>query len=303
MSRPEEKEGHGPKGVRQRSNALLVSTRHRGDAAFKELQGRRARVRTIDLAFKFYEADHEVGGGLLGGAIAFRLFLWLLPLALLVVAALGIESAHSYDSPSDSIRAIGITSIATDSVNSAAHQAQAARWEAAIVGAVFLYTTSGALLKALTVAHAHIWHTSASRIKHKPRAVAELLGVILVAVAATSAASVVRNRSPGLGVAAMASVVLIYAGMWLVLSARLPHGGAPLTRLVPGAIVFGVGLQAMHLLVVYYLARRVAHASLWYGSLGTAATLLFGLFLGARLIVAATVLNATLWESPRSPQA
>ena len=33
-----------------------------------------------------------------------------------------------------------------------------------------------------------------------------------------------------------------------------------------------------------------------YGSLGIAATLLFGLFLISRLVVAGAVVNATLWE-------
>lgn len=259
-------------------------------------------MRSVDLAFRLYEADREVGGGLLSGAIAFRLFLWLLPAALLLVAAMGTESAHRYDSPSDSIRAIGITSLATDSVNKAAHDAQAARWEAAIVGAAFLYTASVALLKALAVTYAHVWHTAAPRLKNKPRAVAELVLVILVAGVATSLAALIRNRSPALGLLAMVSVVAVYAGVWLALSSRLPHGKAPIVQLAPGALVFGIGVEAMHLLVVYYLARRLTHASLWYGSLGIAATLLFGLFLVARCIVAGALLNATLWDSTRRPR-
>ena len=132
----------------------------------------------------------------MGGAFAFRLFLWLLPAALLVVAALGIESSRRYGNPSESIRAIGITSIAADSVKKAARDAQAARWEAAAVGVFFLYTTSVALLKALTVAHAHIWHGATARIKNKPRTVGELLLLALTAGAATAVAAVIRNRSP-----------------------------------------------------------------------------------------------------------
>lgn len=236
-----------------------------------------------------------MGGGLLGGAIAFRLFLWLLPAALLAVAVLGMESAHGYGDPSKSVRAIGIRSIAADSVNRAAHDSQSARWEAVVVGVVFLYTTSVALIKALAVTHAHIWHTATPRIRNKPRAVAELVLVILAAVAATSLAAIVRNHSPALGVVAMLCVVLIYAGAWFAISARLPHDGAPAVNLIPGALVFGTGVEAMHLLLVYYLAQRLAHASLWYGSLGIAATLLFALFLAGRLIVLAAELNAMLW--------
>lgn len=280
-----------------RSRHLVAATRQRGESVYKELQARRPHARGIDLAFRFCETDADVGGGMLAGAIAFRLFLWLLPAALVVVAVLGMESANSYGSPSESVRAIGITSIAADSVNKAAHDAQSAWWEAVVVGAVFLYTTSVALLKALNVTHAHVWHTPTPRIKNKPLAVTELILVVLAAGVATALAAVVRNGSAGLGLAAMLAVVLVYAGAWLALSSRLPHGGAPIARIVPGALVFGLGVQGMHLLLVYYLAQRVAHASLWYGSLGVAATLLFALYLAGRLIVAAAVLNATLWAA------
>lgn len=289
-----------PTGIRQRSRSLAASTRHRRDAAYEELQARRVRVPAVDLALRLYEKDSGIGGGMLAGAIAFRLFLWSLPAALLVVAVLGMESANGYGSPSESVRAIGITSIAAESVNKAAHEAQAARWEAAAVGGVFLYTTSVALLRGLTVVHAHIWHAAPPKLKSKPRAVAELLLLILAAGAGTSVAAVIRNRSPSFGLVAMLSVVFVYSSAWLLLSSRLPHGEAPIIHLIPGALLFGLGLQAMHLLLVYYLARRVTHASLWYGSLGVAATLLFGLYLGARLIVAASLLNATLWESRRA---
>ena len=35
------------------------------------------------------ERDSEVGGGIIAGALAYRLFIWLLPLALVAVAGLG----------------------------------------------------------------------------------------------------------------------------------------------------------------------------------------------------------------------
>jgi uncharacterized BrkB/YihY/UPF0761 family membrane protein len=47
---------------------------------------------------------------------------------------------------------------------------------------------------------------------------------------------------------------------------------------------------------VYILARRVASASELYGSLGVAAALLLWLYLLGRLVVAAAMLNATLWD-------
>ena len=68
--------------------------------------------------------------------------------------------------------------------------------------------------------------------------------------AGTSVASVIRNRTPGFGLVAMLAVAVIYGGVWWAWSLRLPHAeGSPLD-LVPGAIVFGLGVQALHLVAV-----------------------------------------------------
>jgi uncharacterized BrkB/YihY/UPF0761 family membrane protein len=252
-------------------------------------------VAIIDVAFQVYEDDRDAGGSLLGGAIAFRVFLWMLPAALLVVAGLGFGSTSDTNTPDRIVRDAGITSIAANSINHAAQQAQSARWVALIVGAVFLYTTSVALLRSLVVTHALIWEVPVIKLQHKPRAVGEFLLVVVLAGVGTSLGAVIRNHSPGYGLVPMLAVVVVYAAAWWVISIRLPHAHAPITALLPGAAVVGVGVQVMHLLVVYYIAARLTTASLWYGSLGSAAALLFGLYLAGRLIIGATVLNATLW--------
>jgi Virulence factor BrkB len=278
-----------------RARAHLESGRRRVDSAYQRLQDSRSRIGSVDVAFTVQEGDRDAGGSLLGGAIAFRMFLWVLPAALLFVAGLGFGSAEDVTSPSDAVRSMGMTSIAAQSINQAAHESQSARWLALIFGAVFLYTTSVALVKALFVTHALVWRVPVPRIKHKPRAAGELLAVILVMAAGTSVASVIRNRSPGLGLVAMLAVAVIYGGVWWAWSMRLPHAEGSALDLVPGAIVFGLGVQALHLVAVYYLGAKLTHASALYGSLGIAAALLFGLYLVGRLIVAAAVLNVAIW--------
>jgi uncharacterized BrkB/YihY/UPF0761 family membrane protein len=65
---------------------------------------------------------------------------------------------------------------------------------------------------------------------------------------------------------------------------------------VPGAVLFGVGIQVLYVATQVYFTRKIASASELYGALGGAATLLLWLFLLARLAVAAAVVNAVLWE-------
>jgi len=83
---------------------------------------------------------------------------------------------------------------------------------------------------------------------------------------------------------------------WLLVSWRLPHGEAPWHALVPGAIVMAIGLELIAIAGAYLIAPRVESSQSTYGALGVAATLLFGLYILSRLIVASAVLNATLWE-------
>lgn len=279
-----------------RARAHVAAAQRRVDLAYEQLQESRSRRGSVDVAFHVQQGDRSVGGSLLGGAIAFRMFLWLLPASLLVVAGLGFGSAENPTVPDELVRGMGVTSIAAQSINQAAQDSRGGRWAALVLGAFFLYTTSVALVKALFVAHALVWHVPVPKIKHKPRAVGELLALVVLIAAATSIAAVVRNRSPGLGLVTMLGVVVVYGVLWWLWSLRLPHAATSPFDLIPGAVAFGIGVEVLHLIVVYYVAARLTHASAMYGSLGTAAALLFGLYLVGRMIIAATVINVAVWE-------
>jgi membrane protein len=66
--------------------------------------------------------------------------------------------------------------------------------------------------------------------------------------------------------------------------------------LVPGAILFGAGIEALHVVIAYFIAPQAGSKQGTYGSLGIAAALLLGLFLISRLITATAILNAVLWS-------
>jgi uncharacterized BrkB/YihY/UPF0761 family membrane protein len=253
-------------------------------------------VGTIDVLFSVQEDDRSRGGSLLAGAIAFRVFLWFLPAALLVAAGLGFGAAANPSDPARIVHDAGITSIAVQSINHAAQQAAKGRWFALVVGAVFLYTTSVGLVKALFVAHVLVWQAPTVKLAHKRRAVAELLALALALIAATAMASVIKHHSPGLGLTAMLAIVVVYGGAWWLYSLALPHGAAGRLDLIPGAVLFGVGAQVLHLVSVYYLAAKVSHASELYGGLGAAAAFIFGFYLVGRLIIGAAVINSAIFD-------
>jgi uncharacterized BrkB/YihY/UPF0761 family membrane protein len=255
----------------------------------------RSTNRSVNVAFVAYESDRRAGGSLMAAAIAYRLFLWTLPLALVVIGALAFLSSTSISTPSESVRDVGITSIPAHSINQAFHDSGSAWWLALLVGGVLLYLASVGLLKALWVAHAILWRDQPARIPSKPRAVGLLLLICLIVAVATSAAAIIRVHTGSGGLVAMLADILVYGGAWWALSTQLPHDGANLAALIPGAVVLGIGTQAMHLIVVYYLGRRLSSASALYGTLGTAAALLLGLYLVGRLMILSSELNQAVW--------
>src|SRR5262249_53906625 len=140
-----------------------------------------------------------------------------------------------------------------------------------------------------------------TRVVRRPRLVGLFLAACLAIVAATSVAAVIRDAAATPGFIAMLADFAVYAAVWWLFTTQLPHGDAPYVALVPGALIFGAGIQALHLVTVYYLARRITSASELYGTLGVAAALLLGLFIVGRLIVVSAELNHSIRARPHAP--
>ena len=90
--------------------------------------------------------------------------------------------------------------------------------------------------------------------------------------------------------------------MTLVLSAAIapwPCGSSRTARsiqgLLPGAVLVAVGVQLVHIAVLFYFAPRLTRSEETYGAFGAAATMLVWLYVLSRLATAAAFLNATLW--------
>jgi len=81
---------------------------------------------------------------------------------------------------------------------------------------------------------------------------------------------------------------------WLLAANALPHAPGPIATLVPGALLVGVGADALHVFTVYYLANKADRAASIYGAIGTAVVILLWLFIAARIVVGSAVLNAEL---------
>ena len=260
----------------------------------------RARRPPVAAVFDMAERDAEVGGGIIAGALAYRLFIWLLPLALVAVAGLGIAADASSETPEEAAASLGFEGLVSSSIANAADSPN--RWYALLIGIPVLLWTTRSLLRALIGAHRLVWTDERARAP-KPKLAASLrLLVLLLSFGVVSgAASAVRAWSTGPGVLATLFAFAGYAGLWLLVSLQLPHRSAGWVELVPGALVFGVGAEVLNVVAAYVITPWALAKQGTYGALGIAAALLFGLFLISRLIVGAADVNATLWERRTRP--
>jgi uncharacterized BrkB/YihY/UPF0761 family membrane protein len=128
-----------------------------------------------------------------------------------------------------------------------------------------------------------------------------VIGTAIATSVFTSAVSRVHSAHRVAGLVLAIAAVVLYAGGWLGLSLLLPHGDADWTALLPGAALVGVGILALHMVTVYYVAGRVGSASQLYGPIGAAVAILGWTYLVGRLTVASAVLNASL-HSNQSPR-
>jgi uncharacterized BrkB/YihY/UPF0761 family membrane protein len=154
------------------------------------------------------------------------------------------------------------------------------------------------MLRVLIVSHRLVWtDLRAAAPRPTPKATLRLLGLLVLLFVVSGLAAAARAAWP-FAAGLIVSIVLVvpYAGLWLLVSWRLPHRDAGWKWLVPGALLFAVGVELLQVGAAYFLAPWSLSKQGTYGALGIAAALLFGLYLMCRLVVAAAALNATLWE-------
>jgi uncharacterized BrkB/YihY/UPF0761 family membrane protein len=273
------------------------------DRATTTAETARSRWTAVDVAFTVRDRDQRVVGSVLAGAIAFRLFVYLLPLFLAVVTLLGLLVSLDDAAPEEAGDGLGMSHYLVDSVATAARETNRSLWILVPVAGWAIYSAGVGAVKVLRAIHALAWGRPVERLSRSGVAAVGAFGCAVAVLAVVAATQALRERSAGLGVGFSLGEVALLVALWWVVSHALPRDpDAGWWALLPGAVLVGVGAWGLHLLSVYFLARRVASASELYGSLGVAAALLAWLYLLGRLMVASAMLNATLWERRPGPE-
>jgi uncharacterized BrkB/YihY/UPF0761 family membrane protein len=262
----------------------------------EELRARRRRSGMVDAGFLVQELDARVGGGILAGALAFRIFLFMVPFVYVAFTVLGEVSRALGHDPGQLARNVGITGILASAVVTVDDQGGWTQVALVLGALVTLFLTSGALLKALYVVHWLVWRVH----RVMPSGLAPrlaLIGLTLVAAALGVAVNDLRNS---LGIpGAVLTLVLITAlsfALWWWVSWRLPHAPVPARALVPGALLMAAGVDVLQLLTTYWIGHLVARKTNTYGAVGIALAVLLWVYVLGRIVVGSAGLNAALWH-------
>jgi uncharacterized BrkB/YihY/UPF0761 family membrane protein len=275
-----------------RSRAVGIRSRAERYAAAAEAS--RQDHGTVDALYVMFDRDSEIGGGIMAGSLAYRLFIWFLPFSLVVVAGIGIGADVASESPASAARSLGLRGVVSKSVAEASQTSS--RWYAILIGIPILLWATRGLLRALVVIHRLVWGDPRGVTqKATPGRTLRFLVLVLLYFPIRELAAHVESWSGSPVLKTVVGLAGVF-GWWLLCSLRLPHRDVPWHALIPGAVVMAVGLELVASLGTYLIATRVNSGESAYGVLGVAAGLLFGLYLVSRLVVASAIVNATIWE-------
>lgn len=252
-----------------------------------------------EIAWQTARRDVSIGGSVLAAALAYRLFIWLLPLVLVLVLTLASIADLVGETTSAVLSDAGLTGYIASSVSAAAGGTGGWAWALGLAGGivVLLYETY-ALLRALRAVTALAWHLPVRPPPNPPRATLLFLCWIVALALVTSSASAIRARLAlpvdllaGAAVYSLLPAFFVGLSWWL-----LPHAAQRWTELVPGAVLVGGALAAIGLFNSLVLFPWLTRKEETYGVLGVAAGLLFSFFLMGRMVELAAALNAVLTE-------
>ena len=254
----------------------------------------------LGLPFPFLAAYQRLNLALLAGSIAFRLFMWLLPFALLVAGLLGLVITQTNWNITKAVQTAGVSGAASQQVAEGLSASRQSWWIAVLVAVALLLWTGRSLSRALTMMHAHVWEMPVPRQSQWRRTLngAMLFVAFLVVLVASALASRIHVLAWLLGSVAM---TVLTAAVWLFVSRRMPNRAVTWTDLLPGALAVGIGLAALNTVSTVYLPSKIQRASEMYGTLGIAGAILLWLFIIGQLLVCSTLLNA-VWTDSAHPR-
>ena len=254
------------------------------------------RWRWLRTALCVKERFDEVHGNYLASAIALAAFLSIFPLLLVLTAVVGFFSSGSPGLADDVIAELGVTGTAANAMKSAFRAAERSRETASVIGFVGLLWSGLGLVAALQYAYNQVWQVQGRGVRDKLVGLGWLSGAGAILLASFGLTAVVAWLPAVLKPLGVVVGVAVGAALFLWTNKVLPNRHLDWKRLVPGAVLGGIGLEVLKAVGAFYVPKLVSSSSALYGSIGTVFALLAWLFIFAQMIVYTAILNVVRWE-------
>ncbi|MGH2825400.1 MAG: YhjD/YihY/BrkB family envelope integrity protein [Actinomycetota bacterium] len=293
---PTGKKGRGRLSNRVKDARASIDVRKR--TLLERAAREREKHESVRALFHLFEEDKGRGGGLLAGGLAYRLFIWLLPAALVASSLLRLVSDLGGESPSSTAKDLGMGAAVTTSVNRAATQTGRAAPVLLVVGLVIMLWAARGVLKALRLVSAIAWEMGPAPLRSPIRPTLATAGLLIVfPVYGIAVGPLYGGSLAGDVVATLLAITgMVAIVTWATGTLPRPDGVGRLD-LVPGAILFAAGIEALRLATTLYFANKLERVDDLYGALGLAAVFMTYLYLLARLAVVSLMANAAMWRS------
>jgi uncharacterized BrkB/YihY/UPF0761 family membrane protein len=266
-----------------------VELRAEAEARFEVERERRTWVQ---LAYQAWDMDRQRGGPLLAGGLAYRLFLWLLPFALLLTSVVRIVADVGEGSPDDVARTVGFSGAVVRMVGQAAADTGSSAWWLALAGGVLSLWAARGLARALMVTARIAWAMPPSAGRAGVKAALAVWGFFVAGLAAQWLRPLLFRGGVGSDLLAQAILFVVTLALFTFGMALGPHRGS-WASVLPGAALSTVGLRGMAIATAVYFADQLTDTDL-YGAMGIATVILLYLFICSRLYVWGQFLNARI---------
>jgi uncharacterized BrkB/YihY/UPF0761 family membrane protein len=277
--------------------ALIERSRDRvqaGQTRVNELLEKHHDRPLLDIGLRIYQRDREAAGTIIGSALAFRLFLFFVPMLLFLVGVLGFIA--EWIEADDVNETVGLSGTLAQQINTALSQPNTTRWIATAAGLFGMAWAGRSLSKVMVSASCLAW-----RIPVTTKASVRVIGSVVALVAGMGVVWTAVNKVRadfGFGAASLSfvAVVAIYGLAWMAMSMVLPRATRDPSALLPGAVLVGALLAGMQAFAQLYLPDKLGRASVLYGAIGTTVVTLGWFFFLGRAMVFGMSLDAVIYE-------
>ncbi len=290
-------------GLVTRTRKFVDDSRVRAVDTIARLEGQRSSRPVIDAIFGSVETDARTGGDLLAGAVAFRIFLLVVPYVLMIVLGFAVIGDITGTDPQVLVGRSGIGGVLASTVNVAQEVQSSTRLIGFLIVVYAVVSGAKKMVKALRAVHARIWQVPLAKVRRPYLAGLTLVGIIAAGSLLVGLIGRLRELSLVAGLVATALYILVPASLWLLVSVKwFPSApGATWRDLWPGAVLFGGGVQGLHIVTVVWIAGSVESKSAAYGAIGGSLTILLWAYMMGRIVTAAVALNAAVWQRVHPP--